>query len=499
MSEATTNTKLTFAEKAGYATGDVPANFVFQIIIAFQAGFYTDVMGISAAALGTIMLLVRFSDAITDPIMGIIADRTKHRWGKFRPWILWSTIPFALIFWAAFTVPGSLTANERLIYAAVTYTLLMAVYTMNNVPYSALMGVMTGNPSERTSLSSFRFVGGISAALIVQGFTLPLVGKFGQGDDALGWSITVAIFATLSVGLFLITFLSTKERIQPPPGQKSDLKQDFADVRNNVAWFAMFGMILFVFITLSLRGTSFYYYFTYFVDPAATEAFLDNLGLVATPAALASGGFGFWLLDTVGLILVPGADPSKIGFGLYNMAGQFVNILGILLAKPLAERFGKKLVFTVGLGASAIVQLLFFTLEPDQVGTLFLLNILSSVCYGPTIPLLWAMMADVADYSEWKTGRRSTGFVFSGLVFALKAGLGFGGAIAGWLLASYGYTAATARAPEVLEGMRSMVSIYSAIPFALGVLCMVFYPLSKSFTLKISAELEERRQKTATG
>lgn len=492
-------TKLSFAEKAGYATGDVPANFVFQILIAFQAGFYTDVMGIGAAALGTMMLLVRFSDAITDPLMGIIADRTKHRWGKFRPWILWSAIPFGLLFWATFTVPTSFSDGERLVYAAVTYTLLMMVYTMNNVPYSALMGVMTSNPSERTSVSSFRFVGGISAALLIQGFTLPLVGKFGAGDDAKGWSMTIAIFAVLSVGLFLVTFLSTKERIQPPPGQKMDLKQDFADIRKNVAWFAMFGMVLFVFITLALRGTSFYYYFTYYVDPAATEVFLDGLGLVATPEALASGGIGYAILDTFGLIVTPGADPSKVGFGLYNIAGQFVNILGILVAKPLAERFGKKTVFTVGLGAAATVQLLFFAVDPTAVGTLFLLNILSSVCYGPTIPLLWAMMADVADYSEWKTGRRSTGFVFSGLVFALKAGLGFGGAIAGWLLASYGYTQATSRAPEVLEGMRSMVSIYSAIPFGLGVVCMLFYPLSKKFTLQISKELDERRERIVAG
>ncbi len=497
MSQSTT--KLTFAEKAGYATGDVPANFVFQILIAFQAGFYTDVMGISAAALGTIMLLVRFSDAITDPVMGIIADRTKHRWGKFRPWILWSALPFGLLFWATFTVPTSFSDGERLVYAAVTYTLLMAVYTMNNVPYSALMGVMTGNSSERTSVSSFRFVAGISAALIVKGLTLPLVGKLGGGDDAKGWSMTIAIFAVFSVGLFLVTFLSTKERIQPPPGQETDLKRDFADIGKNAAWFAMFGMVLFVFITLALRGTSFYYYFTYYVDPAATERFLDRLGLVATPQVLAERGTGFAVLDAFGLMVTPGANPSKVGFGLYNIAGQFVNILGILVAKPLAERFGKKAVFTVGLSAAALVQLLFFAVDPTAVGTLFLLNILSSVCYGPTIPLLWAMMADVVDYSEWKTGRRSTGFVVSGLVFALKAGLGFGGAIAGWLLASYGYTQATSRAPEVLAGVRSMVSIYSAIPFGLGVICMLFYPLSKKFTLKIVRDLSERRVDVAAG
>lgn len=487
--------KLSFVEKSGYAVGDASANFVFQILLVFQAGFYTDVMGISAASLGTLLLLVRFSDAITDPLMGIIADRTHHRWGKFRPWLLWSAVPFALLFWAAFTVPSGLSGGTRLAYAATTYTLLMVAYTMNNVPYSALMGVMTGDPNERTSLSAYRFVAGIGAAFVVQGFTLPLVGKLGGGDDAKGWSLTIAIFASVAILFFIITFLTAKERIHPPPGQKLDLRQDFSDIRRNVPWLAMFGMTLFVFITLALRGGSFYYYFTYFVDPAALGSMLDGLGLVAPSGT--KGGIGFTLLDLFGLIVLPGGDPSKVGFSLFNMTGSLINILGIFAAKPLADRFGKKAVFTVGLAGATLVQVLFFALSPEDVTAMFLLTALSSACYGPTIPLLWAMMADVADYSEWKNGRRSTGFVFAGLVFALKAGLGLGGAISGWLLASYGYSAATARAPEVLAGIRMMASWYSAIPFALGVGCMLFYPISKSLNLKISEELEARRQASA--
>jgi glycoside/pentoside/hexuronide:cation symporter, GPH family len=279
--------KLPFREKVGYSFGDASANFVFQILIVFQAGFYTDVMGISAAALGMLLLVVRFSDAITDPLMGIIADRTNTRWGKFRPWLLWSAIPFALLFWMAFTVPDR-SAGYRLVYAYITYTLLMMAYTMNNVPYSALMGVMTGNSSERTSLASYRFFAAMAAAFVVQGLTLPLVGKLGGGDDAKGWSMTIAIYACIAVVFFVITFFSAKERVLPPPQQKPDIKQDMRDIRQNRAWMAMFGMTLFVFITLSLRGSSFYYYFTYYVDASACTRRRQ-------PMNHAGCGSGFWI------------------------------------------------------------------------------------------------------------------------------------------------------------------------------------------------------------
>jgi GPH family glycoside/pentoside/hexuronide:cation symporter len=494
MNTTTTAQKLSFREKAGYSLGDASANFVFQMLIVFQAGFYTDVMGINAATLGTMLLLVRFSDAITDPIMGIIADRTKHRWGKFRPWLLWSAIPFAVMFWLAFTVPSG-SDKFRLVYAIATYTVLMMVYTMNNVPYSALNGVMTGDVNERTSLSSYRFFAAMGAAFVVQGLTLPLVSKLGGGDDAKGWSLTIAIYATIAVVFFVVTFFSVKERVQPPPGQKPDLKQDFKDIRNNGPWLAMFGMTLFVFITLAFRGSSFYYYFSYYVDAPALSGFLDRLGLFAATASTETQGIGFKILDLFGLIVKEGSDPSRVGFSLFLMAGNIVNIIGVLLAKPLADRFGKKAVFTVGLAGAAVVQVLYVFLSPQNVGAMFALTILSSLSYGPTIPLLWAMIADTADYSEWKHGRRATGFVYAGVVFALKAGLGFGGAFAGWALAAYGYEAATARTPEVLQGIRMMTSVWSAIPFALGVICMFFYPITKSLNLKIGAELAARREK----
>src|SRR5690606_18092111 len=281
--------------------------------------FYTDVMGISAAALGTMMLLVRFSDAITDPLMGMIADRTKHRWGRFRPWLVWSAIPFALLFWVAFTVPPGLSEGMRLVYAAGSYTLLMMVYTMNNVPYSALMGVMTGDQAERTGLASYRFIAGIGAAFVVQGFTLPLVGKLGGGNDARGWSLTVGVYALLAIVFFFVTFFTTKERVQPPRNQTADIRQDFVDLRQTGPSPAMFAMVLFVFITLALRGGSFYYYFTYFVDSVAARDFVRAAGLVPDAAELAAGGVGLWFLDLFGLILGPEDDPSKVAFSLFNM------------------------------------------------------------------------------------------------------------------------------------------------------------------------------------
>ena len=490
-----TNVKLSFREKAGYSLGDASANFVFQMFIFFPAAFYVDSIGISAAAMGAMLLWVRLSDAITDPIMGAIADRTTHRWGKFRPWLLWSAIPFALMFWAAFSVPSGLGDSAKLWYVVITYTLLMVVYTVNNVPYASLNGVMTSNSGERTALSSYRFVSAMIATFIVQGFTLPLVTKFGDGTatDPKGWSVTVGLYALISVVCFVVTFLCVKERVQPPAGQKSDIKKDFQEVLKNRPWLAMFGMTLFVFITLALRGNANYVFVTRYLSSDALLGLVEGLGLTATAADLASPSFGLRVLDLFGMVVKPGASPSVVGFSVLSMIGSIVTIFGVLCAKPLADRFGKKWVFTLGLAGAALFQGLHYFVAPEDVNRVVLLTILTSFSYGPTIPLLWAMIADTADYSEWKNHRRSTGFVFSGVVFALKAGLGFGGAIAGGLLSMYGYSAETANNPEVLAGVRTMVSLHSGGCFFIGVIFMIFYPISKDVAIKMSDELAARR------
>jgi len=490
----TMSARLPVREKIGYSFGDAAANFVFQTMIIFQLGFYTDVFGITATAAGTLLLLGRFWDAFFDPFMGVIADRTNSRWGKFRPWVLWSAIPFALMFFLAFTTPHW-SGTGKLIYAYATYILLMTVYSVNNLPYSALSGVMTGDVNERTNLSQYRFFFAMAAAFVVQGLTLPLVGKFGGGNVQHGWSITIGLFALLSIVFFIITFFSVKERIQPDPRQKSSVKQDFADLLKNAPWLAMFILTLFLFITLALWGSATFYYFSYYLDKEHIFSFLQSWGLVTASAGGASSGWWHSVLNTFGLLATPDrANASSVGFSLFNMVGMLVQIIGVLVSKWLAVRFGKRNVFVVGLFFTAVFTGLFYMVPTSAVGLAFIFNILKSLSYGPTIPLLWAMMADVADYSEWKTRRRATGFIFAGIVFALKAGLGLGGAICGWLLALYGYVPNALQSDHSLMGIRMTASIYPSITFFIGVIALLTYGISKKLNLQIQDELAERRK-----
>jgi Na+/melibiose symporter-like transporter len=489
--------KLSVKEKIGYGFGDAAANFVFQTMLIFQLGFYTDVYGLTAAAAGTLLLVGRFWDAVFDPFMGAVADRTNTRWGKFRPWVLWAAIPFAVMFFLAFTTPN-FGATGKIWYAYITYILLMTVYSVGNLPYSALNGVITGDVNERTSLSSYRFFFAMSASLVVQGLTLPLVGKFGQGDNVRGWSLTIGLFAVISIICFVITFLSVRERIQPDPKQKSSPKEDFAGLLKNPPWISMFVLTLFLFITLALWGSAMFYYFSYYVDKVSLFNSLRSWNLVATVAGETSS---WWhdLLNAFGLIAKEDrSNVASVGFSLFNMCGMVCNIIGVLFSKALAVRFGKKSVYLIGLFFTTLFTALFILLPADAVGPAFVLNILKSLAYGPTIPLLWAMMADVADYAEWKTNRRATGIVFAGIVFALKAGLGLGGAICGWLLASYGYVPNVIQTEHALFGIRLTASIFSAILFFASLVALAFYGISKKLNLQIQDELAERRKSFST-
>ena len=500
-----TSQKLSFREKAGYSLGDAATNFFFQAMIMYQQAFYTDVMGVAASTMGWVFLFVRLFDGIVDPVVGIMADRTTSRIGKFRPWVLWTALPFGVILWAAYTVPG-LGGTATVVYAAVTYTLLMVVYSANNTPYSALSGVMTGDVSERTSIAQYRFVAAMVATFVVQGGTLPMVAKLGAGNKALGFSMTFAIFGGLAVIFYVIAGMCAKERIQPDPQQKSSIKEDFKAVFSCKPWVAMFAITLFVFTTLALRGGGMYNYFTYYVDKSALLEWINGIGLGSLGAGETSwwktmlGWFGF-IMDTPpegtsAAGFIPG-NLTAVGFSVFNMAGNAVTIAGVLCSKMLAERFGKKTVFMVGLAATTAVTAGIYFVPPTSIGTLFIMSLLWPAAYGPTIPLLWAMIADVADYSEWQTGRRATGFVYAGIVFALKAGLGFGGAIGGWLLASYHYVPNAVQSAEANEGIRVIATLWSAVPFGLGVLALAFYPITKKLNIEIQDELAERRRKRA--
>ncbi len=492
MKNTTITQKVPFKEKVCYSLGDGSANLVFQMMMMFQLFFYTDVFGIKATAAGMILLFARVFDAFVDPLAGILADRTNTRWGKYRPWILWTALPFSVFFVLAFLTPD-FTERGKIIYAGVTYTLLMSIYSFNNTPYSSLGGVMTSNIKERTSLSSIRFVTATIATFIVQGLTLPLVAKFGQGNDSKGWGLTITLFAIVAFVLLIITFFTTKERITPPKGQKTSVKQDFKDIIGSRPWKAMFVLTLFLFTTLAMWGSSMSYYFNYVVDKDALFNFLSNVGLVND-----ANNTGAWysLLNAFGLIASDNSHVFAVGFSLFNMVGQLVTLVGVIfLSQFLANIFGKRNVFIICLALTALFTGLFYVVPTDNISMIFTLNILKSLAYAPTIPLLWAMMGDVADHSEWVNHRRATGFVFAGIVFALKAGLGIGGAVCGGIIDSFGFVANAIQSNDAVTGIKLTASIVPACTFFVGVIALFFYPITKKYNIQVQTELDERRNK----
>lgn len=490
------NQKVTLTEKIGYGLGDCSANLVFQMMMIYQTKFYTDIFGLEGAIAGTVMLVARIVDAFVDPTVGILSDRTNSRWGKYRPWVLWTALPFMVFYVLAFYNPGIEDKGLVALYATISYTLLMTMYSFNNTPYSSLGGVMSADIKERTSITSIRFIFSTIAQFVVQGLTLPLVSKFSDGGDkAHGWLCTISLFAIIGF-IFLVTvFFSAKERITPPAGQKNNTRQDIKDVLSSLPWRAMFVLTLFVFITLAMWGSAMNYYFENYVDAGALYAFLDKLGLVATEA---QDSIGYSILNAFGLIVSSPDKAYEVGFGVFNMLGALVQFFGvILLSEYLANKYGKKQTFIVCLTLTAIFTAMFYFPAKDNIGFMFVLNFLKSLAYAPTVPLLWAMIADVADHSEYVHYRRATGFVFAGVVFALKAGLGVGGAILGFLLSGFDYIsgAGVAQSDSAIHGIILSSSLIPAATFFVGVIALFFYPITKKYNEKMQAELAERRSK----
>lgn len=488
--------KVSMAEKVGYGLGDCSANLVFQMMMIYQTKFYTDVFGLEGAIAGTVMLVARIVDAFVDPTVGILSDRTQTRWGKYRPWVLWTALPFMVFYVLAFYNPGIEEKGLVAVYATISYTLLMTMYSFNNTPYSSLGGVMSSDIKERTSITSVRFVFSTIAQFVVQGLTLPLVSKFSDGGDkAHGWLCTISLFAAVGFIFLLIVFFSARERITPPANQKNDTRQDIKDVLSSVPWRAMFILTLFVFITLAMWGSAMNYYFENYVDKVALFAFLDNIGLVA---AEPGNSVGYHVLNAFGLIVTSPDKAYEVGFGVFNMVGALVQFFGVIfLSELLANKYGKKRTFIVCLSLTAVFTALFYFPAKDNVGMMFVLNFLKSLAYAPTVPLLWAMIADVADHSEYIHYRRATGFVFSGVVFALKAGLGIGGAVLGFLLSGFGYASGSGavQSDTAVHGIILSSSLIPAAFFLVGVVALFFYPISKEYNEKMQAELSERRSK----
>lgn len=486
-----TDGKVSLREKVGYSMGDVAANLVFQMMMIFQLKFYTDIFGLDGAVAGSVLLIARIVDAFVDPAVGILTDRTQTRWGKYRPWVLWTAIPFCVFYVLAFWNPGIEQKSLVALYATVSYVLLMTMYSFNNTPYSALGGVMTGDIRERTSITSIRFIGSTIAQFVVQGLTLPLVAKFGGDDEAHGWLCTIGLYAAICLVCFIITFASARERIAPPPQQEMNIRKDVQELLSNVPWRSMFVLTLFVFITLAMWGSAMSFYFQSYVDQGALFAFLDNMGLVRPE------GEGNFLLSTFNLIAHSQADAYAIGFSLFNMIGALVQFFGvILLSNFLANRYGKRKTFIVCLSLTVVFTAMFWLPGPQDVTSMFVLCVLKSLAYAPTVPLLWAMIGDVADHIEYVNHRRATGFCFSGVVFALKAGLGLGGAFAGLILSGFGYASGlnVVQSEQAIQGIRLVSSLVPALLFAVGVAALFFYPISKQFNEQMQAELAERRK-----
>ena len=443
--------KLSVKEKIGYSLGDTASHFVWDMVGFWLLFFYTDVYGISAAAAGTIMLVARFWDMAIDPVIGIVSDRTNTRWGKFRPYILFGAIPYAILAILTFTTPNFGEAG-KIIYAGATYVLLMTAYAFINLPYSALGAVMTDDTYERAGLNTYRFIAGFTGQFIVTGLALTLAEFFGGGDKAQGFQYTVFLFAGLSLIFFFITFKTTKERVQPPKEQVNSLKEDIRNLFNNKAWIILALVGIISFIMFAMQNAAIAYYFKYYLG-------------------------------------------RENNVQLFNVIGTVALIVALPLSKPLAKRFGNKNVFI----GSSIISGLFFMLiylpGVTDLKTIYVFNIIAKMAYAPAVPLLWTMIADSSDYGEWTTGRRATGLYFSAAVFAQKAGWGIGAAIAGWILAASGFMPNIIQNDTAITGIKLLVSVIPGILYMSCALFMIFYKIDAKTTTLMKQELDARRAK----
>jgi glycoside/pentoside/hexuronide:cation symporter, GPH family len=481
--------KLSVIEKVGYSLGDLAANLIFQTLVTFLAFFYTNVYKIPADKASVVIFIGGFFGAFFNVFMGIIADRTKTRWGKFRPWILWTSVPFGVISLLAFSTPN-FDENGKLIYALVTYFLLVILYSANNLPYSALSGVITGDMKERNSLSSYRFVAVMVAQFIIQSLLRPLALSMGHGDEAKGFEKVMFIFAIVGVICLIITFLTTRERIVSVNTDKTPISQDLKDLSKNKPWIIMLILTILVFITLSLKGGMYIYYFKYYLNENAQATFLENIGfnnfIAGLNKAITSNGLGEFQWPK---------DAPTSANSVFNACGIIFNIIGILFSKSLADKFGKRNVFGIFLFLSAVCLLMFNFYSQDEIGIVFITQILHGFFYGVTIPILWAMIADVADYSEWKNNRRATAIIFSAMIFGLKMGLTLGGSLGAALLSKYGYVAdAIQQTTETVSGIKMAVSIYPGLIFIIGAISLFGYEINKKMEVEIEKDLNIRRK-----
>ncbi|WP_148360531.1 MFS transporter [Bacteroides clarus] len=454
-------------EKIGYGFGDMASSMFWKLFGAYLMIFYTDVFGLPAAVVGTMFLITRIWDSAFDPIVGVVADRTHSRWGKFRPYLLWLAVPFGIIGILTFVTPDW-SPTGKLIYAYVTYSLMMMIYSAINVPYASLLGVMSPNPKERNTLSTYRMTFAYIGSFIALLLFMPLVNFFSGNskeltDQQTGWTLAVVVIAILCIVLFFGCFAWTKERVKPIKETQNPLKEDLKDLFKNKPWWILLGAGVAALVFNSIRDGATVYYFKYFVveEDYATVSF-----------------FGM----------------SFVLSGLYLALGQAANIIGVIAAAPVSNRIGKRNTYMWAMIIATVLSVIFYWFDKEDLIWMFVFQALISVCAGSIFPLLWSMYADCADYSELKTGNRATGLIFSSSSMSQKFGWAIGTAVTGWLLGFFGFQANAVQSEEAISGIKMFLSFLPAIGTILSVVFISMYPLTENKMKDITTELEHKRQ-----
>jgi len=442
--------KVSLKEKIGFSLGEYSSSIVWQTLMYFLPIFYTDTFGLTAGAVATMFFVVRIFDAFTDPVMGMVSDRTNTRWGKYRPYILWLSFPFGAGAVLMFTTP-ELAGSMKVVYAYVTYSLMMVIYTAIMIPYNSLIGVISPSPEERTSVSSYKFVFAYAAGFSVQLLLMPLVARLGGGDDAKGYQLAMLIFASISVVFLLISFVSVRERVKSTKEQASKVKEDLKDLLNNKPWVILFGLSLVTLIYVAIRSADIAYYFKYILDKEQDS-------------------------------------------GKFMAIGTAFVLLGVLPTKWLSAKIGKRKLYMICMVIITLSSLIFYIATPEKMWLIYTAQIVFSFASGPTMPLLWSMLADAADYSEWKNNRRATGLVYSAATFAQKAGFSLGGAIVMVIISTYGFVANQTQTEQAITGIKISISIVPAIVSFLGVILLIFYKLDDKKVKEIEQDLIQRKQ-----
>ena len=456
-------------EKIGYGFGDMASSMFWKLFGSYLMIFYTDVFGLPAAVVGTLFLVTRVWDSAFDPIVGVVADRTHSRWGKFRPYLLFLAIPFSVIGVLTFVTP-SFGDNGKLVYAYVTYSLMMMVYSAINVPYASLLGVMSDNPKERNTLSTYRMAFAYIGSFIALLLFMPMVNFWSGHSKEIaaqqqGWTIAVAVIAVMCALLFIGCFAFTRERVKALHEKQAPLKEDLKDLWKNRPWWILLGAGVAALVFNSIRDGATVYYFKYFI----VEEDFQTISFFGVSFVLS---------------------------GLYLSVGQIANIAGVILAAPVSNRIGKKQTYMGSMAIATVLSILFFWFDKDNLALIFTFQILISICAGSIFPLLWSMYADCTDYSELKTGNRATGLIFSSSSMSQKFGWAIGSALTGWLLSYFGFVANEVQQAEAIQGIKMFMSFLPAAGTLLSIVFISMYPLSEKKMLEISAALKSRRAET---